>query len=310
MDRRGIDRADPRCVAVVPAEVEVVERERLEGEERPRRRREASGQGRDRPGLLAPQLVVGRRSLPHPADLLGHLAERGAGAVGPHRGAGGEARAVAGVAEAAPTAVGEALVLAQVHVDPAGERAAEDLRHQVGRLVVGGRPLGSGVTYRDHRLRRARGVDQEDRAGLGRGLGDLLRRWGLALPPREALAERAADLLLGDHADDEEASAVGPQLRGHPLAVADADRVERLLGVDMTVGVLGAPGEGRVDPPGDRRGGRPGLDERRLATVAEAVEVLVAQPWRHQHLDEEVERRVELGLEGADAQRRGLALGG
>ena len=81
-----------------------------------------------------------------------------------------------------PGAVGVALVLAEVQVDPAGELAAQDRVHHRQREVVGRAPRDADLADRQDRLRGARLVDEVDRHRLGRGgLGQ-----GLLRPPRRA----------------------------------------------------------------------------------------------------------------------------
>ena len=69
--------------------------------------------------------------------------------------------------EQAAGAVGEALLLAEVHVQPAGELPAEDGVHHGEREVVGRGPLRRRSGPRDDRLGRAWLVDEQHLAPAG-----------------------------------------------------------------------------------------------------------------------------------------------
>ena len=110
-------------------------------------------------------------------------------------GAGDERPLSLGVDEAAARTVGPVLVLAQVHVDPRDEAAAQNGVDGLEGHVVGVRARRRQLDRHDQRLLGAGAVDEEDaRLGLRRDGGELLGGQRLAggLPRGQPLLQQRA----------------------------------------------------------------------------------------------------------------------
>ena len=115
-------------------------------------------------GLGLGQLGLRHRHVADAAQLLEELDQRAVGLGGLHRRAGAERPGQPLHVERRAGAVGVAVGLAQVLVEPRGEGAAEDGVHHPQRVVVGRRARHADVADLDDGLRRARLVHQVERA--------------------------------------------------------------------------------------------------------------------------------------------------
>ena len=175
-----------------------------------------------------PQLGVGDRGLADPVQLVEELRDRRDGDLGVDGGAGGERAARAAEVEAGRRAVGVALLLAQVHVEPRVEQPAEDRAHHRDRVVVGVAARQPAVADPDLGLDGARPVDRPGRrARPGRRVSSIgaARRRASPRPVAEQPLREAHDLARVDVAGDDEGRAArdgGPRMdraqlrRGEP----------------------------------------------------------------------------------------------
>ena len=131
----------------------------------------------------------------------------------------------------AARAVRISLVLAQVHVEPAREAAAEHRRHDRGREVIRRGAQRPVLEHHHGRLRGVRDVDEEDPARHRVRCRQARELRCRAFPRGERRRrERGAELCLGEIADDEQPRVVRLQpLRELLLAVVERDRRERRL---------------------------------------------------------------------------------
>jgi hypothetical protein len=243
-------------------------------------------------------------------QLAEELHQRAVGLGGEDAGAGDERPVAAIERPCAPRAVGEALRLAQVEVDPAGELPAEDHVHLLERIEVGiGGARGAGVADADLALRGARLVHQVHRRGPRRGAGGhggRFRRQRSLLPSTERTLGVAHPLLGGEVADDHHDGVVGPVEApveaGDVVAGDGADRGGRAVArpaVGMGIAVH-LPREGLR---GDDGGLVLLLAERLQARLAVALQLLGGEGGPGHQLAHEGEGGVRRALERGEPER-------
>ena len=163
-DGRDVDRLDPRAIAD-----QLVDRQAVDDEaaERPDDRAgglEPQREHADEEVARGGQLGVADRRLAHPGQLGEHVEDGRDRDLGVDRRPGRERPGAAAQVEAGAGAVRVALLLAQLHVQPRVEQAAEDRAHDRDRVEVRDPPRQPAMADPDLGLDRARPMDRPGRA--------------------------------------------------------------------------------------------------------------------------------------------------
>src|SRR6185295_13693901 len=292
-----VDRGDPCQVGRVVVVGQVVDGEHLEplGDVSDRLRGVGEDAGDVGPRLF--ELVGGDRLGADALDLLEDLAHRRAGRGGRHAGSDREGARAEPSGEPTRGAVGEAVALAQVQVDPARELAAEEGVEDEERHVVGIAPGEPGMADAQLRLGGPRPVDDVDRPGGARGRLDRRRGRGGGrgrAPERrfDPVGERLGIEIAGRDQDRAAEGVVVPVEAEEILALEPGDALARALerlgvgraGVEHAREMVFGEGGGLVAPPVE-------LGE---AQLFQALDLALGEARRGRHLGEQLAGGPEL----------------
>ena len=189
-----------------------------------------------------------------------------------HRGRHQEGAGAAPIDERARGAVGEAVALAQVEIDPAGELAAEDGVDERERAAIGMGPRRTPVSDSQLGLRRARAIDQ-DHAAPARRRVESRRGRRRRRADRASARSAASSTLAGRHHRPRAASSRAPRAarsrsRRSPRAGSPAATLDRRATLGRRASRRRAPR--RTPLPPTRRPGRGDAATRRAGRGAAA----------------------------------------
>ncbi len=243
--------------------------------------------------------------------------DRVTGPVGLHRRLDQQRHLVLAKTDGTARSIGPAATLAQIHVDPGQEVAAQHLVRSGQVEQVLGAFDRQQLSGQDERLRRLRPVDQDDPGLLlldhsGKRLGPLRHR--RRLPVAEARLELRHEIGQRKIADGEDGRVVGPQPglveadqlvaghRPHRIGVAGAS-------ARLPVRMLSAVERDRKRPGGDAsRLGHLGSDRRELL-LAEPLDFV----WRESRVagdvGKQIERRPQIGRQRGEQDRGPIKTG-
>ena len=200
------------------------------------------------------------------------------------------------------------LVLAQVHVDPRDEGAAECIVEQLERNLVGVGLRCDQLAGEDVRLIRSRPVEHVH--GLPRAAGDLdqlLHRGVARLPRCERFLQLRRQFRHGDvtHGDDRPMVRLEPGTMEGDEIVARHRLYRRLgstAGERLTVCVASTVEQERQHAQPHRERLHLLLLDRRQRVLLDAIEIALRKRWMEDDVREQRQRRVELVLERRDGE--------
>ena len=256
------------------------------------------------------QLGLRHRVIADAPQLL-HELDQGAVGLGGHDGRGrDEVAGQPACGEAARGAVGVAVRFAQILVEPAGERAAEDRVQNLNRRVVRRAPRNPRLTDPDHGLSGARFVDEVERSRRGRrGFALRERRYGTSRPPAEASGEQALCLRERDVPDHENLGGIGPigrLVEGNHAVVRQLGRRRVVAGRGVPVWVSGSEHDRRKRDT--RHGHRliPLLQNCRGEESALPRDLGIGELRPQQHVGKQVKCRLEMPTRHVESHRDGV----
>ena len=214
--------------------------------------------------------------------------------------------------EARARAVGVALLLAQVHVDPADELAAEDHVEREQRVIVGraarSRTRGRCAAPTAPRPVGGRARSRSSGGGGARPDRSARRRCGAASHCPNALSASIGQTVVRRVADDDERGEAGIVSRVvKPHHVVDRERGERGLGADrqVPVGVLAVEAL-HEHALGDGRRHVAQLRQAIEAQLADAIELACVQARAGRQIGQQIQAALGEPLQRRDAEQRGV----